>query len=118
MAKIKHIAIATQDPDKTAGFYKGVFDLQEVGRVDNDNAEGYYLSDGMSTWPSCASRVRSLPARSSAPRIVGYITSGSRWRTPPIPMPGCERSSRCPGTTSTLRYTLAWEGETPGETSR
>ena len=46
MAKIKHIAIATQDPDKTAGFYKEVFDLQEVGRVDNDNAEGYYLSDG------------------------------------------------------------------------
>ena len=46
MSKIKHIAIATQDPDKTAGFYKDVFDLQEVGRVDNENAEGYYLSDG------------------------------------------------------------------------
>ena len=46
MAKIKHIAIATQDPDKTAGFYKEVFDLKEVGRVDNENAEGYYLSDG------------------------------------------------------------------------
>ena len=46
MAKIKHIAIATQEPDKTAGFYKEVFDLIEVGRVDNSNAEGYYLSDG------------------------------------------------------------------------
>ena len=46
MAKIKHIAIATQDPDKTARFYKEVFDLKEVGRVDNENAEGHYLSDG------------------------------------------------------------------------
>ncbi len=46
MTKLKHIAIATQDPDKTAEFFKNVFDLQEVGRVDNDNAVGYYLSDG------------------------------------------------------------------------
>ena len=46
MAKIKHIAIATQDPDKTAAFYKEVFGLEEVGKVDGANAEGYYLSDG------------------------------------------------------------------------
>jgi catechol 2,3-dioxygenase-like lactoylglutathione lyase family enzyme len=46
MAKIKHIAIATQDPEKTASFYKEVFDLQEVGKVSGENAEGYYLSDG------------------------------------------------------------------------
>ena len=46
MAKIKHIAIATQEPDKTADFYREVFDLQMVGKVDNENAEGYYLSDG------------------------------------------------------------------------
>ena len=46
MAKIKHIAISTQDTEKTAKFYKDVFGLQEVGRVDGENAEGYYLSDG------------------------------------------------------------------------
>ena len=46
MAKIKHIAIATQDPDETARFYKEVFDLKEVGRVAGENAEGHYLSDG------------------------------------------------------------------------
>ena len=46
MAKIKHIAIATQDPDKTARFYKEVFDLEEVGKVEGENADGYYLSDG------------------------------------------------------------------------
>ena len=46
MAKIKHIAIATQNPEETASFYREVFDLETVGRVENDNAEGYYLSDG------------------------------------------------------------------------
>ena len=46
MTKLKHIAIATPDPEKTAEFFKNVFDLQEVGCVDNDNAVGYYLSDG------------------------------------------------------------------------
>ena len=46
MTKLNHIAIATQDPDKTAEFFKNVFDLQEVGRVDSDSAVGYYLSDG------------------------------------------------------------------------
>ena len=46
MAKIKHIAISTQDTEKTANFYRDVFDLQMVGKVDGDNAEGYYLSDG------------------------------------------------------------------------
>ncbi len=46
MAKIKHIAIATQNPDETARFYKEVIGLTEVGKVDSANAEGYYLSDG------------------------------------------------------------------------
>src|SRR5262245_26211621 len=31
MVKIKHIAIRTPDPEKTAAFYKEVFGLKEVG---------------------------------------------------------------------------------------
>ena len=46
MPKIKHIAIATQDADKTARFYIDVFGLKEIGKVDSPNASGYYLSDG------------------------------------------------------------------------
>ena len=46
MAHIKHIAIATQDADKTARFYIDVFGLKEVAKLDNPNASGYYLSDG------------------------------------------------------------------------
>jgi catechol 2,3-dioxygenase-like lactoylglutathione lyase family enzyme len=46
MAKIKHIALSTQDPEKTAAFYKETLGLQEVGKVNSPLAEGYYLTDG------------------------------------------------------------------------
>ena len=46
MAKIKHIAIATQDAEKTAKFYTETFDLKEIAKLDGPNASGYYLSDG------------------------------------------------------------------------
>ncbi len=46
MPQIKHIAIATQDADKTARFYIDVFGMKEIDRLDSPNASGYYLSDG------------------------------------------------------------------------
>src|SRR5206468_4011525 len=46
MAKIRHIALSTQDPDATAKFYVDVFGLKQVGRIDNPNTSGYYLTDG------------------------------------------------------------------------
>jgi glyoxylase I family protein len=46
MAKIKHIAISTQDVEATARFYIDVFGLKEVGKVDSPGAQGYYLTDG------------------------------------------------------------------------
>ena len=46
MARIKHIARATQDSDKTARFYREGLGLKEVGKVDSPLAVGYYLSDG------------------------------------------------------------------------
>ncbi|MGH7332766.1 MAG: VOC family protein [Candidatus Rokuibacteriota bacterium] len=46
MAKIKHIALSTQDVDKTAKFYVDVFGLKEIAKIDSPGARGYYLSDG------------------------------------------------------------------------
>ena len=42
MARIKHIAIRTPYPEKTAAFYKDVFGLKEVGQA----RARVYLSDG------------------------------------------------------------------------
>jgi catechol 2,3-dioxygenase-like lactoylglutathione lyase family enzyme len=41
MARIKHIAIRTEDVEKTAAFYKEAFGLKQVGLGQN----GVYLSD-------------------------------------------------------------------------
>ena len=46
MPKIRHIAIATNDPEATAAFYKKAFDFKEVGRANSHLATGVYLSDG------------------------------------------------------------------------
>jgi lactoylglutathione lyase len=46
MAKLRHLAIATNDPDATAEFYKQAFDFKEVRRTDSDLATGVFLSDG------------------------------------------------------------------------
>jgi len=46
MAKIKHIAISTQNEEETANFYKEVFGLKEIAKLNSPNASGYYLSDG------------------------------------------------------------------------
>ncbi len=46
MAKIKHIALSTQDPEKTARFYIDVFGMKQIGRVNHPAVTGYFLSDG------------------------------------------------------------------------
>jgi catechol 2,3-dioxygenase-like lactoylglutathione lyase family enzyme len=43
MAKIKHIALTTQDPDKVAAFYKEAFGLEEIRRSPNG---AVFLTDG------------------------------------------------------------------------
>lgn len=46
MARIRHIAIATKDPEATAQFYIEGLGLKQVGKVNTPTSEGYYLSDG------------------------------------------------------------------------
>ena len=42
-AKLRHVAISTEDPAKTAAWYQELFGLAEVGRT---HSGGYYLTDG------------------------------------------------------------------------
>ncbi|MGH7007026.1 MAG: VOC family protein [Stellaceae bacterium] len=51
MPQIRHIALATNDPDKTAEFYKQGFGFREIARTKKSDdpkqvAYGIYLSDG------------------------------------------------------------------------
>jgi glyoxylase I family protein len=46
MPKLKHIAISTQDVEKTARFYIEVFGMKEIARIDDPGTLGCFLSDG------------------------------------------------------------------------
>ena len=48
MAKLRHIAIATNDPKTTAEFYTKAFGFEQVGKTSPSSplADGYFLSDG------------------------------------------------------------------------
>ncbi len=46
MAKLRHVAIAVPDPEKSAEFYCETFGLSRVGETDSPLATGVYLSDG------------------------------------------------------------------------
>jgi glyoxylase I family protein len=46
MGRIQHLAIASQEPEKLADFYKSAFGWQEVRRLDNPRCHGVVLSDG------------------------------------------------------------------------
>ncbi len=46
MPKLRHLALHAADLEGTAGFYKKIFDMVEVGRNDSAVSEAIYLSDG------------------------------------------------------------------------
>ena len=46
MPKIKHIALSTQDVEKTAKFYIETFGMKEVGKVNDPGTRGVFLTDG------------------------------------------------------------------------
>jgi catechol 2,3-dioxygenase-like lactoylglutathione lyase family enzyme len=48
MQKLRHIAIATQDPKATAEFYKSAFGFVQIGETGPNTklADGVFLSDG------------------------------------------------------------------------
>ncbi len=45
-AQLKHIGIASRDPDASAKFFTDVFGMTVAGTIDSRNATGYYLTDG------------------------------------------------------------------------
>jgi catechol 2,3-dioxygenase-like lactoylglutathione lyase family enzyme len=46
MAKLRHLAIATDDPDRTAQFYVDVFEFQKVREAEGKWGYGHILTDG------------------------------------------------------------------------
>ena len=71
MARIRHIAIGTQDPETTARFYKEGLGLEEVGKVNSTTAEGFYLSDGHINLAILKFKADEPATTEGAPRYTG-----------------------------------------------
>jgi glyoxylase I family protein len=71
MPRIKHVAIASQDPEATAKFYIDGLGLQEVGKVNSPLAEGYYLSDGYINLAILKYKNDDVATTEGAPRYAG-----------------------------------------------
>lgn len=71
MPRIRHIAIATQDPEATARFYKEGLGLREAGVVSSDLAEGYYLTDGHVNIAILKFKTDAAATTEGAPRYTG-----------------------------------------------
>ena len=46
MAKIRHIAIASKDADKTKSYYTEIFGMEVIQKLDTPKYYGYLLTDG------------------------------------------------------------------------
>ena len=46
MPKLRHVAITTHDVEATAKFYIEVFEMKEMGKIDDPGTTGCFLSDG------------------------------------------------------------------------
>ena len=46
MPQLRHIAISTRDPEKTARFFTEAFGMRKVDAIDSPSATGFFLTDG------------------------------------------------------------------------
>ena len=72
MAKIRHLAIRTEDTGKLASFYVDVFDMEVIHKTKEEGGT-IFLSDGYLIWPSSPIKIKTRP--------MGCTTSASRSKT-------------------------------------
>lgn len=107
MARIKHIALSTDDPAKTAEFYKKVFGLQELHRRPKDTGdEGVWLSDGYIYFAILKYRGEDTPDLGEGPSTVkgvhhiGFYVDDMEEAIKAVEAESC---TECPGSSTANR---------------
>src|SRR5436190_7760680 len=113
MAKIKHIALSTQDPEATAKFYVDVFGMKQVGRIDNPNTSGYYLTDGDLNLAILKFKNDAVAGVERGKDWSGIHHSASRWTASRTSPSGSRTPARRGATTSTRRSAWAATAAAP-----
>lgn len=107
MIRIKHIALSTSDPAKTAEFYKKVFGLKEIHRRPVDTgADGVWLSDGYIFFAILKYGGEDTPDLGEGPSTVkglhhiGFYVDSQEETCAILEEEGC---TECPGSSSANR---------------
>ncbi len=105
MARIRHIAIATRDPEATAQFYIEGLGLKQVGKVNTPTSEGYYLSDGHVNLAILKFKYDDPATTEGAPRYTGLHHFGVEVEDMAMAQARIEKAAPC---TVLTREPMRW----------
>ena len=71
MTRIRHIALATDDPEATARFYVEGLGMKQIGEIRSPTDDGYYLTDGYITMAILKFKADEPATTEGAPRHTG-----------------------------------------------
>lgn len=71
MARIRHIALATPDPEATAKFYIEGLGMKQIGVIQSPTDDGYYLTDGYITMAILKFKQDEAATTEGAPKYAG-----------------------------------------------
>ena len=108
MAKLRHIAIATQNAEETAKFYVEVFGMTQLSSIETPIVSGAFLTDGTIIWRFWILKTIRSPAPSGAKTGAASTTSALRLKTWKTSLRSWPRPGVAPVMTSTRRWAWAW----------
>ncbi len=79
MARIRHIAIQTQDEEATKDFYVKNFGLEVVQKLQNERISGYFLTDGHIGAGGARAGHGNVEVRYIGPDNVNFDVSETGW---------------------------------------
>lgn len=71
MPRIRHIALATPDPEATAKFYIEGLGMKQIGVIQSPTDDGYYLTDGYITMAILKFKQDDAATTEGAPKYAG-----------------------------------------------
>jgi catechol 2,3-dioxygenase-like lactoylglutathione lyase family enzyme len=74
MPQLRHVAITTHDVEKTAKFSIDVFEMKEMGKINDSGTTGCFLSDGVMNLATLHFRTIRRRVSSVAPASRGSTT--------------------------------------------
>lgn len=108
MAKLRHIAIATQNAEETAKFYVEVFGMTQLSSIETPIVSGAFLTDGTINLAILDFKNDQVAGAERGKTGAASTTSALRLKTWKTSLRSWPRPGVAPARTSTRRWAWAW----------